>query len=337
MFRTIRVFLKRIRENYLLSNFLAAAARPVWLVCRTVASQIQMKVAKNGLRLPIGKGKDLVIGRNAGIGLASLLFWQGLDGYERETSATLRFCFARSSMFVDVGANCGLYSIIAALWNPEIRVVAFEAFPPIFENLKKNILLNHVGDRVVCENLALSSSSGTAIFHIPASEGRDYETTGTLAENSWQVRHRAKEVRVKTVRFDEYEQVHTMSVDLMKIDVEDFEADVLEGMGATILRDRPFIVCEILPRNKEHRNERTRQIIEALKYTAYWITSLGYIRVSRFDFERRHPTDFILSPVSTDHEIITDLAILFEARQRMLSILMSKSQDLPDHIVGNSR
>lgn len=113
-----------------------------------------------------------------------------------------------------------------------------------------------------------------------------------------------------------------MRVDLIKIDVEDFEADVLEGMSATIARDRPFIVCEILPRNKEQRNERTRLIIEAWEYTAYWITSGAYIRVSRFDFERRS-TDFVLSPVSTDHEVVSDLTILFEARERILSTLSS--------------
>ena len=58
------------------------------------------------------------------------------------------------------------------------------------------------------------------------------------------------------MRFDDYERSHPMRVDLMKIDVEDFEADVLEGMHDTIERDQPFIICEILPRNKEHRNAR---------------------------------------------------------------------------------
>ena len=326
MSRKVRVFFNRIRENYLLSNFLAAAARPVWLFCRAMTNQIQMKVKKNGLRLHVGNGKDLIIGRNAGIGFASSLFWHGLGGYEAQTSETLRFCFARSSTFIDVGANCGLYSIIAALWNPRIRVIAFEPFPPIFENLKKNVSLNHIEDRVVCENLALSSSSGTGTFHVPDSEGKDYESTGTLAENSWQVRQRARKVPVKTVRFDDYEKAHSMKVDLVKIDVEDFEADVLQGMSKTIARDRPFIVCEILQRNKEHRNERTRQVVEGLKYTPYWISSSGYIRVSRFDFERRGSQDFILSPVSTNHEIITDLAVLFEERERMLSEVISQSK-----------
>ncbi len=194
----------------------------------------------------------------------------------------------------------------------------FEALQQIYESLKKNVALNGLEGQVVCENVALSSTSGVSIFHLPQSEGRDFETTGTLAEDSWQVRQGAAEVQVKTVRFDEYERAHPMHVDLVKIDVEDFEADVLEGMSDTIRRDRPFIVCEILPRNREHRNEPTRRIIKALNYTTYWITAAGYVRVSRFDFERTEFKDFLLSPVSTDDEIVTDLNVLFEARRNAL-------------------
>lgn len=178
-----------------------------------------------------------------------------------------------------------------------------------------NVALNHLDGRVVCENVALSSQSGIGVLHIPQREGKDFETTGTLASESWQVREGAPGVQVETIRFDDYERSHPMRVDLIKIDVEDFEADVLEGMYATITRDRPFIICEILSRTKEHKNERTRKLIEALDYTAYWITPSGYVRVSRFDFERNVSKDFILSPISARSEIINDLSVLFSLRQ----------------------
>lgn len=308
--------MKRWRENYLASQVLAHFSKPIWFVSRRLADEIPKKVLKNGGTVRLANGQKMTIGRNSGIGLASQLFWHGLDGYERRTSETLRFFFARSVTFVDVGANCGLYSILAALWNPQIKVVAFEAFQPIYARLKRNVALNHLDGRIVCENIALSSQTGIGVFNIPQSAGRDYETTGTLAPSGWQVRQGSPCAQVETIRFDDYERSHPMRVDLMKIDVEDFEADVLEGMYSTINRDRPFIVCEILARNKEHRNERTRQVIKALNYTAYWITNSGYVRVSRFDFERTDFQDFVLSPVSTDHEILDDLTVLLEARRR---------------------
>ncbi|HTW57136.1 MAG TPA: FkbM family methyltransferase [Terriglobales bacterium] len=309
--------LKLLRDNYYFSRMLAGVAKPLWLVCGGLATQLQMKVRKNGVTISLPNGQAMTIGRNAGIGLASTLFWHGIDGYEPLTSAALRFFFARSTTFIDVGANCGLYSIMAALWSPCVRVIAFEAFPPIYEKLKTNVVLNDLEGRIVCENLALSSESGVGIFRIPQSDTADFETTGTLSDQGFQVRQGCPTVPVRTVRFDDYESSHPMRVDLVKIDVEDFEAHVLEGMSATIQRDKPFIICEIL--NREHRNERTLEIIQSLNYTAYWITDAGYIRVSRFDFERRRFTDFVLSPVSNDAEVLNDLGLLCEARNRLLA------------------
>jgi FkbM family methyltransferase len=167
--------------------------------------------------------------------------------------------------------------------------------------------------RVRCENTALSGVSGRATLFLPPGEGLDVESTGTLASDSWQSRKGSPRLEVETVRFDEYEARYPMRVDLIKIDVEDFEADVIEGMQKIILRDRPFIVCEILPRL--HGNQRTRRIVEALNYQPYWITSAGYIKVPRFDFERGNFTDFLLSPVSTPDIVLDKLDVLWDLKQ----------------------
>jgi hypothetical protein len=148
---------------------------------------------------------------------------------------------------------------------------------------------------------------------LPAGENLDVESTGTLVSESWQRREGSSVLEVETARFDEYEAHHPVRVDLIKIDVEDFEADVLEGMQETITRDRPFIVSEILPRL--HKNERTRRILEALNYQPYWITPIGYIKVFTFDFHRIHFTDFLLSPVSTPGTIVSNLEVLWELKK----------------------
>jgi hypothetical protein len=103
-----------------------------------------------------------------------------------------------------------------------------------------------------------------------------------------------------------------MRLELVKIDVEDFEAAVLRGMRETIVRDRPFIVCEVLPR--AHQNRETREILQSLGYTPYWITAAGfYVQVTDFDF-RREVCDFLFSPVAAGPAIITDLDVLWQAR-----------------------
>jgi hypothetical protein len=82
-------------------------------------------------------------------------------------------------------------------------------------------------------------------------------------------------------------------------------------MQEVISRDRPFIICEILPR--QHRNQRTKEILESLRYTPYWITPSGSVRVSRFDFRRDSSQDFLLSPVAGEE--IADLEALWAQRQ----------------------
>lgn len=311
----LKKLLKRWRDNYYLSLLLAYFLKPLRFVSAQTARSIQQKVRKNGVTIRLPNGNNMSIAKNTGIGLASQLFWHGLDGYEPETSRTLRFLFERASTFVDVGANCGLYSVLGALWNPSLKVTAFEPVPAIFSRLKKNVLLNRLESRIHCENVALSSKSGKATLFLPPGESLDLETTATLVSDSWQATKVSPLLLdVETVRFDEYEARHPLRADLIKIDVEDFEADVLEGMREIIARDRPFIVCEILPRL--HRNIRTCKIVEALKYQPYWITPVGYVRISTFDFTRSHFTDFLLSPVSTPDAVLTNLDMLWGLRKQ---------------------
>ena len=220
-------FLKRWRDNYYLSTLLANSAKPLCSVSRRVALRMQQSVRKNGVTLRLPNGKKLTIGRDAGIGVASLLFWHGLDGYEPETSRTLRSLFEHAATFIDVGANCGLYSLLGPLWNPNLQVIAFEPVPEIFEKLERNVRLNQLENRVHCENIALSCQSGRRKFFLPMNEGLDSATTGTLAAESWQAKKGSPQLDVQTLRFDEYEALHPMRVDLVKIDVED-----LRGRGA---------------------------------------------------------------------------------------------------------
>ena len=165
--------------------------------------------------------------------------------------------------------------------------------------------------------MALSDMSGVATLYVPASKSLDCEATATLAQGSWQQRKNSPSVEIQAVRFDDFEGQHLLKLDLVKVDVEDHEASVLRGMQNVIRRDRPFIVCEILPR--AHGNEKTREIIDSLGYTPYWITPSGYIRVSRFDFERSDSENFLLSPVRGEAEIVTNLETLWAERQAAIA------------------
>lgn len=302
---TSKRLVNRCRENPYSSAVMAAVAKPVYRFCAGLSAQLARKVRKNGVSVRLANGQNLRLARNSGVELASLLHWGGVDAYEPHTSRTLRFFFERVRNFVDVGANYGFYSLLAGLSNLRLNVIAFEPVPEICSALMRNVLANGLQRRIEIHQLALSSCTGTGRFFLPQSEATDRESTGSLAPDSWQQRKKSPSFPVTTIRFDDFERQHPMTLELVKVDVEDFEADVLLGMEATITRDRPFIVCEILPR--AHANERTRKWVESMGYTPYWITPCGYTRVSRFDFSRPAYQDFLLSPVRLPGEVLTDL------------------------------
>lgn len=304
--------LHRFRENFYCSTVVATLAKPIHAACAQVAWQLPRSVRKNGVSLHLPNGRKLRLCRDSGVDLASLLYWRGVEGYEPQTCRTLRFFFDRVSSFVDVGANYGFYSLLAALSNPKLRVLAFEPVPAISASLRKNIAINELQTQVELFQVALSSHTGVEKFFLPPGIGKDCESTGTLARNSWQERHNSPTLTVQTLCFDDFERQRPTTLELVKIDVEDFEADVLGGMERTIARDRPFIICEILPR--EHRNKRTLEWLRALGYTPYWITTAGHIRVSRFDFPRSESQDFLLSPVAVPDEVLIDLNRLWLQR-----------------------
>ena len=85
----VKRLLKHWRDNYYLSLLLAYSLKPLRFVSAELVRVIQQRVRKNGVRIRLPNGKNMSIARDSGIGIASQLFWHGLDGYEPETSRTL--------------------------------------------------------------------------------------------------------------------------------------------------------------------------------------------------------------------------------------------------------
>lgn len=61
---------------------------------------------------------------------------------------------------VDIGANCGMFSLLASLDN---KVISFEPNPKNFEKLKKNIDLNNASDRIDAFQLGVGKRGVSSI------------------------------------------------------------------------------------------------------------------------------------------------------------------------------
>ena len=146
--------------------------------------------------------------------------------FERDERAFAQRFLKPGDVFVDVGANIGLYSVLAAEFvGDQGRVISFEpsrrTYLRLLENFRRNQLQN-----VDSVNAALSDVSGTTRLY---AGGPEMDAWNSLSQSANGPAPEAEEV--STTTWDEYSGQHALDdrVTLMKIDVEGWETAVLRG------------------------------------------------------------------------------------------------------------
>jgi FkbM family methyltransferase len=173
--------------------------------------------------------------------IAHRLFLTGLRKWEKETSPVMLEQIRRSRCFIDVGANCGVYSVLGCSVNPRIRVVAVEPVPRICAALANNVRQNGFDSRVTILNIALGDRNGTVSFH-----EADVSTMGSLAVDGYMGQH-GRLIQVECRTLDSIVEELDIEPDFLKIDVEGFAHLVLSGASQVLSRFRPCIILEANP------------------------------------------------------------------------------------------
>jgi len=124
-------------------------------------------------------------------------------------------------VFADVGANVGVYTILAAR-NAGARVISFEPIPSTFRRLQRNVQANKVSDRVDLKCFGVGDKAETLRF----TEAMD-AVNHVLGENESAGSHAVIEVPVRTLD----ELLDGRQPVVFKIDVEGFEWPALQGAG----------------------------------------------------------------------------------------------------------
>ena len=160
---------------------------------------------------------------------------RGGNAYEPHVERQLRAVLRPGMTFVDVGANIGYHTFLAAsLVGPTGRVVAFDASS---ENCRMLLLsrLRNDASHVDIRPVALDRETGVALL------GHHIGTNAGLAENDATSIARGDRDVVVARRFDDEVDA---PVHVVKVDVEGAELRVLEGATRTLERDRPVVVME---------------------------------------------------------------------------------------------
>jgi FkbM family methyltransferase len=174
---------------------------------------------------------------------ATLLMSGAYEKYETELFEKM----AQDGMVVvDIGANIGYYTLIAAkLVGNKGVVYAFEPEPGNYELLCKNIAINGYNN-VVPIKKAVSNTSGKAKLYVDRAIG---DVSSFAKRNVLTHSKNVDCLEVETITLDDFFErtVGDDKIDLVKIDVEGAEGLVLSGAERVLRNNSLKILMEFIP------------------------------------------------------------------------------------------
>ena len=181
------------------------------------------------------------------------------------------------SLYIDIGANIGTTALPVALHNHEIEVHAFEPNPSIFERLKINKIQNNCSN-LFLHNMAVGFKKEKLPFYI--SQNKDTNSgLSSLSKNSDILN--SKSIEVDVIKVDDFFEGSKKNISLIKVDVQGFEWQVLQGARIIINNHRPIIIFE---HDDNYLSEPTKIKNELEKF----FTENGYdvFEIDLFDLRR---------------------------------------------------
>jgi FkbM family methyltransferase len=166
-------------------------------------------------------------------------FYPGVDQYEPDVQAALKYLLKPGHVFVDCGANVGYFSVLAGgLVGKTGQVIAIEANPITYPLLERNLKSNHFGTPIHC---ALTTQIGEIELFMPA-EGDVYSS---LRKGGLVTGDSIQSFKVQGRNLDDIlRELPLTKVDVLKIDIEGAELDVLRSATYVLSTFRPIVIVE---------------------------------------------------------------------------------------------
>lgn len=182
---------------------------------------------------------------------------------------------------IDIGANKGVYTYFLVKYSK--KVYAFEPNPKVFSFLKKGL-----PKKAQAFLVALSNKEGKDFLRIPKTRKGFSNQGGSLSHEKVPNNYLSFEVDCKPL--DTYK---LDNIGFIKIDVEGFEREVLEGAQQTIKREKPNLLIEMEERHTKRPIEDDISWVENLGYKGFFFSEgEGLKSISLFDPEKQHRQAF---------------------------------------------
>jgi FkbM family methyltransferase len=163
-------------------------------------------------------------------------------------------------VFYDLGANIGLFSMLAARFVEETgRVFSFEPDPEIAGRLRRNVARNNFINISVVQ-AGIWSASGNLNFIAADSSSPDRGIGKFVVEGD---RSETLGTPTPCVSLDDFIQT-APPPDAIKCDIEGAEVEAFRGAEKLLKTSRPWIICEM---HSETIGQTVRRQLERFEYT----------------------------------------------------------------------
>lgn len=187
------------------------------------------------------------------------LYWTRCR-WQPEVRAFARLARRSQGAILDIGANTGIFSLLAVA-RAEHPVIAWEPAAEPRRHLVGNLEENGFQDRVEVREAAVGPRPGRQEFFL-----HDDPTQSSLGDSG-----SGRSLWVDVERVDD---AVSGRVGLVKIDVEGFELGVLQGMTRIIREDAPPIIFEAL---SEDALRPTQALLEESGYSVSRVSPHDYL------------------------------------------------------------
>lgn len=180
--------------------------------------------------------------------------------------------------FIDIGANCGVATIILAKQNPKSKIYSFEPDPNVYKVLEENVNINNLSN-VILFNYAISGPEVKNLelcFH-PSYSGGNTTYADKSSICSFFNNDNIISVNVKCISLDEIINNYNINeIELLKIDCEGAEYDIIYTSENIKNGKIKNIVGEF--HNLRYNNKVKNSADELINYTKPFISGIFNIR-----------------------------------------------------------
>lgn len=167
------------------------------------------------------------------------------DGFEKEETDYLTKTLKQGDIFVDIGTNIGLFSLLASkIVGDEGKVICYEPAPSTFGRLIENVKINNFNN-IDTRNIGLSDKRDELTFY---TSKNGYDAWNSFAPSQDNKLESSIQVPVSTLDA-ELKDIDKLKIKLVKIDVEGWEKFVLFGGKDFFMNFNPIVMVEFTEEN----------------------------------------------------------------------------------------